>query len=196
MRNKHSFARAVLLALSVVALAAVAQTANQTESQTKGQSTHQTANQNTAEDETVDYHINAMRADLRADKADIIKEAMQLKPNEAQAFWPVYKEYEAALTKANDDLVSLVKTYASDYGSLSDAEAKDLTQKALDYQQRKLDIRKKYFPIFSKATSPLTAAKFYQVENRLELLFNLKLASELPALIYQPTQQATAPREH
>lgn len=197
MRTKHSFAIVVLLAFSLVALFAFAQTTNQTGSQPTGQTTNQAASPTTAQgNETLDYQINALRADVRADKADIIKEAMQLKPDEAKAFWPVYKQYEAELSTANDDLVNIVKSYAAKYGSLSDADAKELTQKALDFQQKKLDIRKKYFPIFSKATSPLTAAKFYQAENRLELLFNLKLASELPALIYQPTQQATAPREH
>jgi hypothetical protein len=164
---------AVLLALSLFCSAAQAQT-----------------------EDTIDYRINALRADLRADKADIIKEAMQLKPAEEKAFWPVYKEYESELSKANDNLVDLVKTYANEFGSLTDQDAKQLTEKAFEVQQKKLDIRKKYFPRFSKATSPLTAAKFFQLENRLELLFNVKLASDLPALIYQPTQQATAPREH
>jgi hypothetical protein len=136
-------------------------------------------------DQAVDYQINALRADLKATKADIVDQAMQLKPAEAQAFWPVYKQYDAELSTVNDELVQIIKTYADKYGNINDADASKLTNKFLDVQSNKLAVKKRYFPLFSKATSPLTAAKFFQVDNRLELLFNLKLASELPPLLMQ-----------
>jgi hypothetical protein len=63
--------------------------------------------------------------------------------------------------------------------------------KAFGIQGKKIELKKKYFPIFSKATSPLIAAKFFQVDYRLELLFNVKLASELPALLVQPAPAAS-----
>jgi hypothetical protein len=136
-------------------------------------------------DTTLDYEINALRADLRADKADIVKEAMGLKPAEADAFWSVYKRYDAETAALNDQLVKLIKEYAAKFGNIKDPEAAALTQKALDIQGKRIDLKKKYFPEFAKATSATTAAKFYQVEHRLELLFNLKLASEIPGIWVQ-----------
>jgi len=143
-------------------------------------------------DATTDYEINALRADLKADKADIINQAMQFSPADAKKFWPVYKQYDQELSGINDHLVQLVKTYAEKFGSINDADAQSLTTQALDVQAKKIALKQKYFPIFAKATSPLTAAKFYQVEYRLELLFNLKLASELPALLIQPAAAPAA----
>ena len=143
-------------------------------------------------DQTMDYEINALRADLKADKADIINQAMQLNADDAKKFWPVYKQYDQELSAINDNLVQIVKTYAQKFGSISDADAQDLTLKSLDIQAKKIALKKKYFPLFAKATTPLTAAKFFQAEYRLELLFNLKLASELPALLIQPTSAASA----
>lgn len=137
-------------------------------------------------DTDLDAQISALRTDLKADKADITQEAMQLSPEEGKAFWPVYKQYEKEVSAANDDLVQLVKSYAEKFGSIGDADARDLTMKALAVQSRKIELKKKYFPLFSKATSALIAAKFFQVDYRLELLFNLQLASELPALLVQP----------
>jgi len=136
-------------------------------------------------DQTLDYEINAMRADLKADKADIINQAMQLSPTDARTFWPVYKQYDQELSMINDTLVQLVKTYAEKYGSINNVEAQDLTLKSLDVQARKIALKKKYFPLFANATSQLTAAKFFQLEYRLDLLFNLKLASQLPSLLVQ-----------
>lgn len=142
--------------------------------------------------DTEDYRINVVRADLRADKAEIVKQAMQLKPEEATAFWPVYKEYDQQVSNLNNSLVALIKTYAEKYGSINDKDATDLSEKAFDFQAKKVALKKKFFPKFSKATSPLTAAKFFQVDNRLELLFNLKLASELPPLLDQSTSENAA----
>jgi hypothetical protein len=149
-----------------------------------------------AQSETLDYQINALRSDLKADKAEIVKEAMNLNAEDSKKFWPVYKDYDEKLSGINDELVQLIKEYANKYGSINDADAKQMTMKAFDLQEKKVELRKKYFDHFSKATSPLTAAKFFQVENRLELLFNLKLASELPALLYQktPAVNAAAPK--
>jgi len=143
-------------------------------------------------DQTMDYEINALRADLKADKADIIGQAMQLSPDDAKKFWPVYKQYDQELSAINDTLVQVVKTYAEKFGSINNTDAQELTLKSFDVQARKVALKKKYLPLFSKATSPLTAAKFFQAEYRLELLFNLKLASDLPALLIQsPPAQST-----
>jgi hypothetical protein len=140
-----------------------------------------------------DLQIEALRADLKADKAQIVEQAMKLKPSESNAFWGVYKDYEKEVSTVNDDLVQLVKEYAEKFGSISDEDARTLTMKVFDFEIKKANLKKKYFPIFSKATSSLTAAKFFQVEHRLELLFNLKLSSELPTLLVQPAASTTAP---
>jgi len=141
--------------------------------------------------DTVDSEIASLRADLKSGKTEIIKEAMQLKPSEADKFWPIYKQYNQEVSAVNDELVQLIKTYAEKFGSITDADARDLTMKAFAIQARKIDLKKKYFPILSKATSPLIAAKFFQVDYRLELLFNVRLASELPALLVQPAPAAS-----
>lgn len=143
-------------------------------------------NANAQTNDDLDEQISAVRADLKADKMEITQEAMQLSPEEGKAFWPVYKQYEREVSAANDDLVQLVKSYAEKFGTIGDVDARDLTMKALAVQSKKIELKKKYFPLFSKATSALIAAKFFQVDYRLELLFNLKLASELPALLIQP----------
>ena len=141
---------------------------------------------------SVDDEINALRADLKANREDIIREAMQLKPAEADSFWPVYMQYEKEMSGVNDSLVKIVKTYAEKFGSINDADAQDLTLRFLSVEEQKIEIKKKYFPIFAKATSPLIAAKFFQADNRLELTFNIKLASELPALFIQSPPPAPA----
>ncbi len=140
-----------------------------------------------------DAYIDALRADLRADKVAVVTEAMKLSDKEAAAFWPVYKKYDQELVSLNDELIKLVKSYADKYGAINDADATSMTTKALDIQARRVAVKKKYFPIMAKATSALTAAKFFQLDYRLELAWNVRLASELPALLIQfPAMAAPA----
>jgi hypothetical protein len=134
-------------------------------------------------DPAVDAYIDAMRADFRADKIDLITDAMQFSQKDAAAFWPVYKRYQAEVTGLNDERVQLIKTYADKWTTMTDADAKSLAQKSLDLEGRRNDVRKKYFAQFNQVLPGLTVAKFFQLEHRLDLLVDLKLASELPSLL-------------
>jgi hypothetical protein len=57
-----------------------------------------------------------------------------------------------------------------------------VADKFFDWETSRTQLRKSYFNKFAKATSAMTAAKFFQVEHRLDLLIDLELASEIPGL--------------
>ena len=134
-------------------------------------------------DADINSEIEAMRADLRADKAAIITDAMKFTPAESSAFWPIYKKYEFDLSKLNDQRVELIKTYADKYTSMTDADAKSLAEKSFDFESQRVDLKKKYFKEFNKQMPSTTVARFFQLEHRLDLLMDLKLASELPPML-------------
>jgi len=134
-------------------------------------------------DKDLDEQIESARADIRADKAEIIKETMRFTPQESAAFWPIYDKYSAEQRALNDQRVVLVKTYAEKYSSLGDADTKQMTEKSLELDSKQLDLKKKYYREFSEKLSPTTVARFFQVEHRLDVLVDLKLASELPLML-------------
>ena len=134
----------------------------------------------------LDAYIDAIRADLRSDKIEVITNAMQFNEKDAAAFWPVYKQYEAEQTKLNDERIQVIKNYSDKWATLTDAEAQELAEKSLDLESRRADLRKKYFANFNKVLPGVNVAKFFQLEYRLDLLVDLKIASELPALLTRP----------
>jgi len=145
----------------------------------------------TASDPTVDVYLDALRADFRADKIVLVTEAMRFNDKEAAAFWPVYKRYEAELVKLTDERVRVIRSYAEAFATLTDADARSLALQALALESRRTDLRKKYFDEFSKVLPGLIVAKFFQLEYRLDLLVNLKLASELPSLLVRSAETQT-----
>jgi hypothetical protein len=70
--------------------------------------------------------------------------ALALDATQVAAFWPVYKKYEAELAKIGDERYAGIKDYAANYGSLTDAKATELTDRALGFVEKRLALIKRY----------------------------------------------------
>jgi hypothetical protein len=135
----------------------------------------------------VDSSIESLRADMRADKVQIITQAMKFSDKDAAVFWPIYKKYAYDLSTLNDQRVQLIKEYSEKYPTMNDADAKAMADKMFKYESQRIDFKKKYFKEFNKALPALTVVKFFQLENRLDLLVDVALASQLPPLLARPS---------
>jgi hypothetical protein len=127
-----------------------------------------------------DADIQLLRSDVQADKNEIIAHTMDFSDSESKVFWPLYRDYARDQQAIGDERVQLIRDYAEHFGSLDDGRAKDISQRLLGVEAKYVELRQQYWPKFEKALGAKLAAKFYQVDNRLSLLVNLKLASEIP----------------
>jgi hypothetical protein len=133
-----------------------------------------------AQDSSIDNDIAVLRADLKADKTQIMTDQMQLNDQEASAFWPIYRQYQSDLDKLSDQKVALIKEYADKYDTMDDKEVQSLAERSFALQKKRIDLRQQYFKKISKAVSPKSAARFVQVEDRIDMLVNLQLAASIP----------------
>jgi hypothetical protein len=121
-----------------------------------------------------------MRKDVRSQKSAIMDTVMQLDPDQAAKFWPIYRDYDAELTKLNDLRVANIKEYASSYNNLTDAKADELIQNAVSYQKQRMELLTKYYDRVKESLGAVTAARFVQVEHQLLLIIDLQIDSSLP----------------
>ena len=63
---------------------------------------------------------------------------------------------------------------------MTDQKAEELIARALEFQTKRLELKRQFFPKFAQALSPKIAAKFFQVENQLQLILDLQISAELP----------------
>jgi hypothetical protein len=122
------------------------------------------------------------RAEMREDKVVFINESMNLTsadPN-YDAFWHEYYPYETELKKINDQRIQLIRDYNFNYETMDDNIANNLAERALTIHKKKLELLKKYYEKIKRATSPVIAARFLQVEYRISLLMDAAIASETP----------------
>lgn len=135
----------------------------------------------------VDSFVEMLRSDLKTQKVEIITEVMDFTEEESSAFWPVFREYDLELNKINDKRLALIKDYAANFEKMTDMKAKELMDASLKHREDELKLRKKYFKQFDKILPTIKAARFIQLENQIDLLIDLQIASELP-LVEMPDE--------
>jgi hypothetical protein len=158
-------------------------TASASQAQTKTQSKEKstaTSPEADAQKKNLQVYVDLLRKDIRQQKAEVMGAVMVLSAEDAAKFWPIYGEYDAELTKLNDQRVENIKEYARIYNNMTDEKADDLIQKSLAYQKQRAELLAKTYERLKQAVGAVTAARFAQVEQQLLLIIDLQIASSLP----------------
>ena len=125
-------------------------------------------------------YLEVLRSDVRAEKVALVTEMMMLTDEQAQVFWPIYREMENEILLLSDQRVALIKEYADNYENMTDKAAEDIVAKSFKLREKRLAIEKKYWKKFKKALDPVTAAKFYQVNNEITQMIDIQISAGLP----------------
>ncbi len=131
-------------------------------------------------------YIQLLRSDLKASKRTLIKESMQLTESQAAAFWPLYNQYDAEQTKLGDQKLALIQDYAKNFMNMTDAKADQLAHGALELDDQRQAVRKKYYDLFKKVLPTVLVVRFFQLENQIQLIVDLQIAANLPIIEEAP----------
>ena len=129
-------------------------------------------------------YVELLRADLKTGKVAIYNHVMELGDTEAKIFWPVYQQYETELFALGDRRLVLIKKFANAYNNqtLDNTTAKKLTKDWFAYQEDRIKLWKKYQRRIERKLNATRAAQFLQIENRINALLDLMIASEIPLI--------------
>ena len=126
--------------------------------------------------------IEMVRHDIAQEKAGIIAKNIKLSDEEASKFWPIQRDYEMKLRNLLDRRVGLIRAFVKREGYLTDDEADKLAKQYFDYQEDLIRLRKKYYKKLRKVIGAVKAARFIQIENRFQMLVDLKIAASVPII--------------
>lgn len=127
-------------------------------------------------------HISLLRLDLRARKAEIVLESMELTVDEAAKFVEIYSEYDRKLSALSVERIGVIRNLAEHFASMDDTMARDLRKTTIDLTRKRLDLLEKTAEKVDKALSSLLAVRFVQIENQLLLMIDVQIANELPLI--------------
>jgi Spy/CpxP family protein refolding chaperone len=167
--------QAVICALFVFNVSMFAQTAQPAPAQSTSESGGQSNN-------ISDRDIQMLRSDIRAQRKQITAQNLTLTADEATKFWPIFDQYRQEAIKPNDERWAVIKEYAANFNTMTDAQAQDYMKRATAVEQQLLALRMKYVPVFEKVISPKKTALWYQIDRRIDLLINLQLSAAIPMI--------------
>lgn len=126
--------------------------------------------------------LELLRSDLRTQRSALMTAAMDLKDNQADPFWKIYREYDFEMTKIGDKSLALLKEYAAVYEKITDEQADKIMTQAFKNQELRLDLRNKYYKKIKKELGGIVAARFAQVDKQISDLIEVQIAAELPLI--------------
>ena len=126
--------------------------------------------------------IQLVRSDIQAQKAVLIAENLILTDTEAQGFWAMYRKYDVEMAAVNDRTIAFLKEYGAAEGVFSDEKAAELLGTWFDIQDQKLRLRRDYSKKFRQVVPSAKVNRFFQLDNRIDLILQVQIASTLPLL--------------
>ena len=126
--------------------------------------------------------IEAARSEMRASREQLLAVNLGLSSEEADRFWPLYREYSAKKAALGDDRLKIIMDYATAYPDVSDATAKSLVDRHVKYSKSMNSLKDRYVGKFGKVLPPAKLMRFLQMESRLDNLVELQVQRSIPVV--------------
>ncbi len=89
--------------------------------------------------------------EIKAQKSAYLTQKMNLTPEEAQRFWPIYNQYDEELETVRREHMKYMRSMRQKEGELSEKEANEMLDRQLAMHEKDLQIRRKWDPQLRKA---------------------------------------------
>ena len=129
---------------------------------------------------SVDDQIAMVRQLANTERQAIVTANMNLTEEESAGFWPMYREYRAAMAELGDRRIALIKDYAENYAELSEDKARELLEESFEIQSDRISVRRKYARKMRGELSEVKVARFMQIDSKIDAVYDLELSSQIP----------------
>jgi hypothetical protein len=130
--------------------------------------------------EAVAVDSAALLSKIRSDKRGLVSNAMQLTPDEAARFWPLYEKFQRELAAVNGRHTRAVLDYVAVDGKLSDANADRLARQVLQASLDEARMRQRQYTEVKKQIPASKAARYMQIENKIQAVLRFETAKAIP----------------
>ncbi len=94
-----------------------------------------------AQTEYFETDIQGIRTDIREVAKEIVAENVELTPDQAKIFWPLYDEYMAELALLGDKEVKLTEEYMLNFYLMEEKTASNLLDDVLNLERDKQSLK-------------------------------------------------------
>jgi hypothetical protein len=126
--------------------------------------------------------LQMLRHDIRKQKQKLIAENLPMTESEAIKFWAVYQKYSTELNDIDGEKFEMIHSRAQNWPSMSSDDAMIFMRRWLELDEKAVQLRSRYLPLVREALPGKKAATFFQLDERISMMINLEIASQLPLL--------------
>ena len=126
--------------------------------------------------------IELVRSDLRTEKQAVVMANLELTEAQSAVFAPIYDQYNTAMKAHWDKRIQLIKDYAAKYETMNDETAASLMKRMSKLEKEGMAIRDAHAKKVMKVLPTTIAARWVQIERRLGMIIDLKIAEEIPLM--------------
>jgi len=129
--------------------------------------------------------IELMLVTKAAQKKAIVFANMGLQGEMKEKFGNLYDEYQVKLMGHRIAELNLIKNYAQNFNNMTNKNSDKLITKWVTYEEAELVLKKDYIAKFKKIMPSADVIRYFQIENRIQLLREVQTSSLIP--LAQPT---------
>jgi hypothetical protein len=112
---------------------------------------------------------------IEAQRIAFITQKVELTPDEAKVFWPVYNEYETKRHDLKKNFNNSDNSHKPDYSKMTEKEASQILDNQLTEAQKYMDLRKEYVAKFRSILPAVKVLKLQDAERDFQKMLIDKL---------------------
>ncbi len=125
-------------------------------------------------------YIDILKKDIQTEAKILVGENLEMTEDQENVFWPLYDNYAAELLELSNERLNVISSYMLDYYDLSDEKAETLVNQAMDIEQKRLNLKRKYIAKMNEVLPAKLVGKFFQIDGYLQTLLTIQRQSTIP----------------
>jgi len=134
------------------------------------------------DDASVIAQLKSLQTEIGPKKRELIQAQLELTPEEAAKFWPVYDRHQAALEELNRRRVDNVLAYSRVWnaGHIEDVPADKLVKEAISIERAEADLLDRSYQDLRGKITAVKLVRYLQLESKLRAFVRIRQAAEVP----------------
>jgi len=124
--------------------------------------------------------VELYQAAFGMDKKAVVAEFVKVDAAQKDAFWKLYDQYETERKELGKKRIDLLTQYADNFNKLSNEFADKWVVDVIDLGKKTDGLLTSYYGKVKKATNPVVALQFWQVESYILSVIRFSILDEIP----------------
>jgi len=124
--------------------------------------------------------MEVIRAQVAANRQALVAENMSLTEAESEAFWPVYRSFQAERAELDTREIRVLTEFRDSYLDMSDEQARSILDEYLKIARDFQKLRKQYAREFGKILPEKKVLRFMQIDSKIDAIIDFELVQIVP----------------